>query len=142
MLIVLIVTGLVLFVMGWKEFSRSRTFLDGATSGNGEVVDLKYESKSGSTRRLRDHGFRTVYTYATLDGQLHTNSSTRLTSAPEHDVGDSIAVQYRPENPELARIDSFAELWSTATWMSIGGLFFIALGSIGLILAINNPPRQ
>ncbi len=136
-LMVLIVTGIFFLMMGWNEFFQSRTFLDGAKRTQGVVIELVYERGSGG-RAGSSSGYRSVYRYTALDGETHTNRSRSRSDPPRHAVGDPLAVRYRPEQPDNARIDSFAELWSSATWNSGFGLFLLGIGTIGLLTAIKH----
>lgn len=63
------------------------------------------------------------FQYTTRDGEIHTVTSLVATN-PHFEVGDSVPVRYKKNNPQFARIATFSQMWALGTiFMCIGPIF-------------------
>ena len=70
-------------------------------------------------------------------GVPHRITNAVASSPPAYDVGEHVEVIYQPNDPENARIDSFAESWLLPLVLGVFGTVFL-----GFALAIFRSRRQ
>ncbi len=96
-------------VVGFEEVTNPAPTANPAGTSSFEHAVVEFETAGGDTRRFQGRSGRAGSTFA---------------------VGDSVGVVYRPDRPDLARIDSIPEVWATP--LIFGGLFLV-FGILGLI---------
>ncbi|HET9862329.1 MAG TPA: DUF3592 domain-containing protein [Steroidobacteraceae bacterium] len=107
----------------------TRRFIAHAQDATGTVVELREvrSDDGGST-------WKPVVRFTAADGRDVTFASRVSSSPPSYDVGETVPVLYRPEEPGEARIRGFGSLWFGASILGGLGLLFAALGG-GLLFA-------
>ena len=63
-------------------------------------------------------------------GVQYTVSSSLYSSPPEFQVGDAVAVLYRGDDPQSARIDRYSQLWGLPTVLGILGTSQLFVGLV------------
>ena len=97
----------------------------------GEVVAMR------GTTDTENGGISYAPTFRFQDagGSQHTVSSTLYSSPPEFQLGDRVQVLYRSDDPGVARIDSYWQVWGLASVLGILG----AVTSVGGLAVLNWP---
>ena len=103
--------GTAVIAFGLVLFLESKNFVVHATQQTSGTI-VGFVVPSG--RRLTPIP---VFEFTDSFGTLHTNYNSSRQDPPAYKIGELIKVRYRPENPETARIDSFAELWLFPTFL-------------------------
>jgi hypothetical protein len=103
------------------------SFVCSATRVIGNVV--RFEERHNMDNDL---SFAPVISYTDLDGVRHTFISNVSSSLQEYKIGDSVPVLFHHENPDVARIDAFAEIWGVPLVTGILGTVFLAAGIVTL----------
>lgn len=66
-----------------------------------------------------------VFTFTDANGREHTVQSTVGTGGEVYAVGDALAIRYLPDEPEVARIDTFFGRWGATVLLLVLGLAFL-----------------
>ncbi len=113
----LVFLGVGLF-MGYQEWR----VIAGAEKAIGEIADAKYvRTKKGSDM------YQAVVRFTARTGQSITYTSSLSTSV-KPSIGKKVEIFYRPEQPEIARINSFTELYLFPFVFGGSGIVLLALG--------------
>jgi hypothetical protein len=114
------------FLMALAFGLHTWNFRRTALRAPGEVIELRRQSDEG------DITYRAVFRFKDAIGKEHTVTSSNNMKPASHRVGDRVAVLYRADKPDDARIDSYWELWLEPTIPALIGVgfalwFFFAL---------------
>ncbi len=120
--------GIVLVVLGFRDYAKTRSFVSVAASTSGEVTGFEKWEPEVSTSE-RDSILYAVVVFETGEGREVRFQGPSQDGLAKYEEGDKVDVLYDPENPEDARIDSFLGLWFGATmfWVIGGGAIVIPL---------------
>jgi hypothetical protein len=126
--------GGAMLVAGAAQFGRRRTFLLHSTTAAGIIVARieNLESRDGDARTY----FPKV-TFRTSAGREVTFQS-EMASSGAGQIGETVRVRYRVDQPHVAEIDSFMALWgSTMLFGALGAVFlFVGLGILTGLLPV------
>jgi len=119
--------GVVLIVLGFRQYADSRAFVTGAKAAKGEVVGFETYDAPGTDPRDDIH--YAMVRYETEDGREITFRGPSKDGLVKLKRGDEVRVLYYPDRPEKARVDSFMGLWFAATilWVVGGGAIVVPL---------------
>jgi hypothetical protein len=94
----------------------------------GTVIEMRQQTDkdSGSV------SYAPTFRFPDAAGAQHTVSSSFYSSPPEFHVGDSVAVLYRSDDPQTARIDSYWQVWGLPSLLGIIGSIELPVGLIVL----------
>ena len=95
--------ALFLAIGGWYGY-RSFGLVQNGGVANGTVVNLEQHDSDDSTT------YAPVVSYE-VDGQNYHMTGSNASSPPAYHVGQKVRVRYDRDDPTLARIDNFWELW-------------------------------
>lgn len=113
-------------VLASRHFVRRRAFLRGSTTANGVVVSFREDRSRDEISYFPRIRFRTPA------GREVTFESGAGSSRSSLQIGDSIAVCYRRDQPEMAEVGSFAALWGPTLLFATLGLAFLFVG-VGIL---------
>jgi len=131
-------TGIFLLIgiglLGGSAYSVVSTldFLGNAVSAHGVVVDLEGRWDS-------DDGGYTYYPrvrFATEGNRSYEFTGNVGSNPASFDVGEEVRVLFDPVRPELARIDSFMQLWFTPLLLAGMGAVFATIGLWATLAAV------
>ena len=118
---VLCAVGPLLLVLSLRSTIQTAMFVHGSVATDGKVLSLERVYAQRSSRYV----YKPVFRFYSEDGKIHLvmASSDAHVFKPLR-AGDSVRVLYPADHPELARIDSFAQMWS---FQAVGGVLGAAL---------------
>lgn len=119
--------GAGLSVLAWRAFLRRRAFLRDSLVATGVIVALTENRESDEISYFPKVRFRS------LAGHDITFQSGAGSSAASWRIGDTVAVCYRKDRPEVAEVGSFAALWGPTLLFAGLGVIFLFVG-IGILL--------
>ncbi|MFP4643018.1 MAG: DUF3592 domain-containing protein [Spirochaetales bacterium] len=124
--------ALILGLVAVGSALNTLSFVSRAQSAQGEVVD--FEQVTNPAPAVNPAGSdsfnHAVVEFETDAGDTSSFNGRSSRAEDTFAVGDSVDVLYRPDSPDVARIDSIVEVWATP--LIFGGLF-IVFGTLGLI---------
>jgi hypothetical protein len=104
-------TALAIAVSSWS-FASGAVRTEGTVSSGGRRAVVRYE----------------------VDGRVYQVKSSISFSPPAYSVGEKVQVLYLPDNPAVARIDSFVDRWLFPVIFGAPGALFATIG-YGMLLA-------
>ena len=122
-----VVIGVALSVFAWRAFLRRRAFLRDSIVATGVIVALTENRESDEISYFPRIRFRS------LAGRDITFQSGAGSSAASWRIGDTVAVCYRKDRPEIAEVGSFAALWGPTVLFAGLGVVFLVVG-IGILV--------
>jgi hypothetical protein len=126
----LILFGLLFFAIGSGLTYRQRNLETQGMEAPGVVVALDESSGSdGST-------YAPVVRFSTSNGQRVEFTTSYYSSPPDYEVGESVTVIYRPEQPEKAVIKGDGQLFHII-FMLVGGVV-VAVGLFSTYSTLRN----
>jgi hypothetical protein len=123
-----LVGGAMLIVAG-RQFARRRAFVRHSAVASGTIVGLT------ENREREEISYFPTVRFRTASGREVTFESEMGSSSEAGRIGDTVAVRYRPDQPEAAEIDSFMSLWGMALLSGGLGLVFLFLG-LGILAGL------
>jgi hypothetical protein len=122
---ILAAAGALVLAVGLFLIFRLRSFLAGAVSTQGQVIDLVSSSTSeGGTT----HYPRVAFTDA--DGKRHSFQHEVGSNPPAFEVGESVPVRYDPDDPERAKIAKALSLWTEPVLVAAIGTGLLLAGLV------------
>jgi hypothetical protein len=110
-----------------RQFTQRRTFVRHSAVTTGTIVAL-------IENRERDEiSYFPKVTFKTPAGREVTFQSEMGSSSEAGRIGDTVAVRYRPDQSDVAEIDSFMSLWGPTLLFGILGVVFLFVG-FGILL--------
>lgn len=104
---------------------NTRTFLAGAITAQGTVIDLVSSRSSNSTT------YAPVVRFVTDKGEKIEFTSGTSSNPPSYSQGENVEVLYQPGKPHDARIHGFVSLWLGPMILGgLGSIFFLIGGGI------------
>ena len=116
-----LVGGAMLLFAG-RQFARRRAFVRHSAVASGTIVGLT------ENREREEISYFPKVRFQTASGREVTFESGMGSSPEAGRIGDTVAVRYRPDQPEAAEIDSFMSLWGVALLSGGLGLVFLFVG--------------
>ena len=113
-----LISAFTLLALGASCYNRAANFKKIAVEAQGSVIELKEGSSGASNSHTV---FYPVIRFADKAGQEHTLYSRTGRYPPKYAVGDHVSVLYNPANPNDAKVNSFAALWSMTLILGILG---------------------
>ena len=123
-----LVGGAMLLVAG-RQFARRRAFVRHSAVASGTIVGLT------ENREREEISYFPKVRFHTASGREVTFESEMGSSSQAGRIGDTVAVRYRPDQPEAAEIDRFMSLWGVALLSGGLGLVFLFLG-LGILAGL------
>lgn len=119
--ILFFIGGLALIVTGAYFLNENMEYFNHSIQVEGIVIDIeKHGSKSS---------YYPVISFKASDGYSYTFSPETGTNSPDYDKGEIIMINYKEENPQMAKIDSLKERYALPlALLSAGLLVSLALG--------------
>ena len=136
--LVLGAAGAWFFVLGVRNYLRTRRFTRQASSSTGTVTDVKARTRRSHTSdgpRMRTYHYPVVR-FQTQDGRTVEFESETGTSGFSQKPGEQVGVLYNPLKPEQARINTFMMLWFTPLIFSVVGFCLFVFGSLFGLVAL------
>lgn len=126
-----LITGAALFVLGIALFGGGVyllkdkiEFFNRSVQTEGIVIEV---IESGGHRSKTY--YHPLISFIAVDGNTYTFSSeTGTSSAFDFNKGDKLMVRYVEEDPQLAKVDSFMELWSLPLALMAAGIVLLLSG--------------
>jgi hypothetical protein len=116
--------GICMLLVSYFIYSETKSFIAGASEGNGKVIDL-----------VRSDGtYHPVVEFTSSTGKRIEITSSVGSHPPSYRVGESVTVLYDPSNPHNAQLSGFMDLWFGFLVLVGLGLAFasVGLGMIGV----------
>ena len=123
-----LVGGAMLLVAG-RQFARRRAFVRHSAVASGTIVGLT------ENREREEISYFPKVRFQTASGREVTFESEMASGSVAGRIGDTVAVRYRPDQPEAAEIDSFMSLWGVALLSGGLGLVFLFAG-LGILAGL------
>jgi len=116
--IFLIIFGMIFFGIGGGLTYRQMVIQQNNIQVQGEVI--------GHSPNCDEDGcsYHSVVSYQTRDGKPNTYISSFSSSPPEHEMGETVAVFYSPDDPEDAFIKGEGVIFRTV-FMIVGGVIIL-----------------
>ncbi|GCE29090.1 hypothetical protein KDA_45740 [Dictyobacter alpinus] len=138
---ILFVIGLVFGIIGLVFGLNSQSFMVGAVSTTGRIVQCDYsgdDSSFNSSENARDHinssACSPVVSFTTKSGEeVHFTSSF---SSSSYHPGDTVSVSYHANQPRDARISDFLALWLLPVIFGGIGVLFLLIGCSIVIIPL------
>jgi len=110
---------LILLAVAFTLAGKRAVFVHDALQADGAIIALNCPNQ---TKR---HGYQClpIFRFTAADRQTYMVESPTGGNASDFKIGDPVKVLYLKDNPQNARIDSFAHLWATP-------LIFAVLGAL------------
>ena len=126
--------GAMLVAAGW-QFTQRRAFVRHSAIASGTIVDLIEERSSDMTSdSMHDEiSYFPKVKFQTPSGREVTFQSQTGSGRKAGRIGRTVAVRYRPDQPDVAEIDSFMSLWGVTLVLGVVGAGFLSAG-LGMIL--------
>lgn len=119
----LLFLGIILLVIGVYLFKDKVEFLNSSIQVEGTIVDVESSRSKGTTY------YYPVISFQAVDSNTYTFSSeTGSSAAFDFSKGDKLSVRYKAESPQLAKVDSFIELWGLSIALLIAGIVILLVG--------------
>jgi len=116
--------GLVFLTVAAVILRSELEFRKSAISAPGTIVDLEpTRSRSGST------SYRPVFEFVDHNDRLHRVAGSVASNPPSYHRGEAVTVLYRPENPEIAHLDSLLEHWFLPLVFGSLGVIFTSIAA-------------
>lgn len=129
---IFVLVGGAMLVAGGRQLLRRRAFVRHSAVASGTIVALTENRERDETSYFPKVKFRTPA------GREVTFESEMGSSSEAGRIGDIVAVRYRPDQPDVAEIDSFMSLWGLV--LLFGGLgvvfLFVGLGILAGLLPV------
>jgi hypothetical protein len=113
--------GVALFVYSIIRIIRTVVFLRFSRKTAGTVVDF-------ATAKNSDHHttYLPIIEFMTEGNRIVRIVSTVASNPPAYQTGERVEIRFLPKNPEIARIDSFSEIWMVTIIVLL--IAFLCLG--------------
>jgi hypothetical protein len=125
--VVIVTIGLVFLGMAGIVGAQSYQFMTRGVTTQAKVTELL--PRKGNPRP----GYEYVVNGSTYKGQAVVG-----TDRPDLKVGDSIEIEYLPDNPAESRVASWGERWNGTLALSVMGGFMTLVG--GLVVTLTRRP--
>ncbi|RME12643.1 MAG: DUF3592 domain-containing protein [Ardenticatenia bacterium] len=126
---VLILLSLPFLLMGWRAYQKVNAYVDASAQATGRVVDVVAQEKTDADGNRQTY-YYAVVEFTTPDGQtIRFQDSTGVAPASlAPHPGEEVPVLYNPENPHMAMVATWSNLWLLPTaLLGIGG-FIVLMG--------------
>ncbi len=116
--------GLYVFTMGLTMLYKSYVFYCYSMITTGKIVETEYMDLGH-----RRSGYAAVIEFELKDKKRKIQRKIRFTAnelkgEESHEIGAEVAVRFIPQKPEIAKINSFTEIWTESiSGIIVGGAF-------------------
>jgi hypothetical protein len=115
--------GVLILAIGVRQLAVSWRFVRRAVWAEARVVSIEREQHVDEPARWIHFP---VFTFTDGEGREHTVKSTIGTGGDVYAVGEAVAIRYLPEDPEVARVDTFFGRWgATILLLALGAGFML-----------------
>jgi Protein of unknown function (DUF3592) len=122
-------SGGAMLIAARRQFTRRRAFIRHSAIASGTIVAL-------TENRERDEiSYFPKVKFQTSSGREVTFQSEMGSSSEAGQVGHTVAVRYRIDQPHVAEIDSFMSLWGLALLFGVLGVVFLFVG-LGILVGL------
>lgn len=139
-----IIIGGVLVASGLFAFFRQRARMRRSRLTTGTIVELVPYRKSGeylwekSTDGVKikpKYLYQPVVRFKTETGRSMKFMVSIASRPKPYQVGEQVKVIYDPDNPQKAQINRFLYLWFNVLMLLFFGVFTLAMGLLGVMMA-------
>jgi len=121
--------GGAMLVAAGRQFTRRRAFVGHSAIASGTIVAL-------TENRERDEvSYFPKVKFQTASRHEVTFQSEMGSSSDAGQIGDTVAVRYRTDQPHVAEIDSFMALWGLTLLFGVLGVVFMFVG-LGIVVGL------
>jgi hypothetical protein len=123
---VIIAMACICLVIAAGSSLHSWRFVSTAARTTGTVTELRdyTDRENGGT------SYAPTFSFRDSGGVEHSVASSLYSSPPQHRVGDTLPVLYRPNEPTSARVDGYWYLWGMPTVTGILGGLYLPVGIV------------
>jgi hypothetical protein len=121
--VVIATVGVIFFAMATLIGVQSYQFTARAVKSNATVIELVQSDRVQKPR----------YKYI-VNGVEFTGLSTIGSNPPSYTVGDTVEIEYLPDDPARSRIASWAERWTGTLVLTVMGGIVTVIGAVIIIL--------
>jgi hypothetical protein len=114
--------GVLILALGIRQLAVSWRFLRRGVWAEARVVSIEREQRVDEPAQWMHYP---VFTFTDANGRQHTVKSTVGTGGEVFGVGDAVAIRYLPEDPQVARIDTFSARWGATVGLLVMGTAFL-----------------
>jgi membrane protein implicated in regulation of membrane protease activity len=133
---VFVAAGILLLVLGYREYKFKKAFTNQAQATTGKVTEVIKRTRHGSRGHTStEYHYRVVYNAESTQKEFVSDKSH---SSPEYQTGDSVPVLYRSDRAE---INTISLLWFNFGLLTVLGFCFAACGATNLWIT-ELPPQQ
>ncbi len=132
-----LLTGLFLIRHAYRVTTSQRAIASQSRETSGTVVRLVPRTRKRTGNRL----MAPVVTYQ-INGNQYSFESDIASSPPAYRIGDTVTVQYDPEQPEKATIKSFWSSWLPMLLFGGFGSLVTLISVIGVVALVRSKTRQ
>lgn len=122
------IIGLAMLAGGFMFYQSTSQFLSESHAVQGRIVDHEARRSDGGTV------YKSVVEFSGEDGRAHRILSSVASKPPAHELDERVEVLYPRGNPQAARLNSFFELWSAATFLLALGAVFFGVGTAMMLV--------
>lgn len=124
---VMIASGGICFVISLVSLVYSWHFVRVAAHTDGKIIRMiEHTDKDGDT------AYFPVFSFRDGQGNEQTIHSSSGSFPPDYEVGDTVPVLYRPDDPSNAKINSFSSIWGISLITGIIALVDLPAGIVVL----------
>jgi hypothetical protein len=77
-----------------------------------------------------------------VDGRSYTYESSNSSDPPAFEVGEKVAILYRPNAPDDVKIDAWSDLWMLPVMLGAGGLVVAIVSLVMMVSSIRQRRRS
>jgi hypothetical protein len=133
--VIFVLIGGGLLAAAVSHFRRRRAFIKQSTTAKGTIVAFA-ENREGE-----EVSYFPRIAFNTPSGREVIFESGAGSSSNPGRIGNTVTVRYRPDQPDVAEIDSFVSLWGPALLLAFLGVLFLSIG-LGILAGWLPPPER
>ncbi|WP_299881707.1 DUF3592 domain-containing protein [uncultured Cocleimonas sp.] len=126
--------GLALLAGAFYFYTSTQTFLKGALSAQGTVIELVRSKSSNSSSSSSSYTYKPVVEFKTPAGKRIEFTSSTGSKPPSYSKGEIVEVFYDESFPQKAKINGFFYLWGPAIILGLMGVIFTLIGAAMLFM--------
>ena len=121
-----LITGLGVLVIALILVGVQLNFINNSLRGQGTVIKNASHISTNSNGNV----YAPVVSFKTADGRVMEFEEGTRSNPPAHQIGETVEVFYKANNPKDAQINSPFDLWLAPMIMGAIGVFFLMFNAI------------